>query len=281
MNDKEFEFRADLHCHSTYSDGTYTPEQLLYKAKESNLSGLSVTDHDTTKAYKKDIFELSKKLNILLLPGVEISSSLDSESVHILAYGKGILKEDFQKFLDEVLIKRKIRNLKILEKLKSHKMIISEEELYDFNYKNFKCSESTIGRPHIALLMVEKGYVGSFQEAFQKYLKDNACCYVLGEKFSPQEVLEKIHSVNAKAVLAHPHLMNYSIVKRLLKMPFDGIEAYYGRMLPKEEEKWVHLAKDKKLLATGGSDFHGDIKSHFILGSSWVTKDVFQQLDIE
>ncbi len=280
MINKEIEFRADLHCHSTYSDGTCTPEQLLYKAKESNLSGLSITDHDTTKSYKKDVFDLAKKLNILLLPGVEISSALDKESVHILAYGKGIFKDNFQEFLNEVLKKRKIRNLKILEKLKSHKILISEEELYDFNYNNFKCSESTIGRPHIALLMVEKGYAESFQEAFQKYLKDNACCYVLGEKFPPQEVIEKIHSVNAKAVLAHPHLMNYSIVRRLLKLSFDGIEAYYGRMIFKEEEKWVHLAKDKNLIATGGSDFHGDFKSHLILGSSWATKDIFQQFDI-
>jgi predicted metal-dependent phosphoesterase TrpH len=126
--------------------------------------------------------------------------------------------------------------------------------------------------------LVEKGYVKNFQEAFQKYLQDGGSCYVCGMKFSPKEVIEKIHQVQAKAVLAHPHVMPSQLVDTVLEYPFDGIEAYYARKLPIEEKKWVKIAEKRNLIITGGSDFHGLLLPHLSLGASWVNQDTFNRL---
>ncbi len=271
------EFRADLHCHSLYSDGTLSPKELIDLAKEKKLQGLSITDHDTIKGYSQEVFSYAQEKGIRLLCGVEISSSLQEQTVHILAYGRGVLEESLQKFLSEVVKKRKKRNEEIVDKLNEHGLKVDVEEIYQLALKN-GCAETVIGRPHIANLLVEKGYVKNFQEAFQKYLQDGGLCYVSGMKFSPDEVIGHIHQVKAKAVLAHPHVMSLRLVDSVLEYPFDGIEAYYGRKLPIEEKKWIKIAKDRNLIATGGSDFHGLIKPHLSLGVSWVGIDTFNLL---
>lgn len=267
-------FRADLHIHSTCSDGTMTPEDILLEAKKVSLQGISITDHDSYSCYTEEFFHLAKKLNILILPGVEISSVEKEEKVHILAYGFDLKSITFSKFLEEICLRRKERNIEILEKLFQRNIKISIEQLYGNS-----SSSVAIGRPHIAKILVDKGYVSSFKKAFDLYLKDHGSCYVTGRYFSPKEVLEQIHMAKGKAVLAHPHVIDKSnVIKNLLDLPFDGIEAYYAKMLPVREKKWIDIAKKKGCLITGGSDFHGKIKPHIPLGCSWATKEVFDQL---
>ncbi len=272
-------FRADLHCHSTYSDGTDTPEELIYLAKELNLQALSITDHDSFEAYSNTLFQVAEKNNIKLIPGIEISSELNSEAVHILGYNFNITSKGFKNFLKEVQSRRNNRNKKIIEKLNKINIIIEETELLDFIKRHKGVSQTTVGRPHIAQLMLEKKYVETFQEAFDKYLKDSASCYVQGEKFPPQKVIEEIHKASGKAVLAHPHFIKKkSVLKALLDMNFDGIEVYYGKLMPFQEKKWFDIAEKQKLLITGGSDYHGSIKPYIKLGCSWVNEDVFNEL---
>ncbi len=267
------EFRADLHVHSTFSDGMYSPEKLLEMAKNASLSGLSITDHDTIGAYTEELFNLAKNLDIKILTGVEISSSFLSEPVHILGYGFDYKSKELLDFLKEVRRKREMRNEAILKKLEDFNMHISKDELYK-NAENF-----SIGRPHIANLMVIKGYVENFQAAFNEYLKEGAKCYVEGEKFSPIEVISKLHAIKAKVVLAHPHLIkDFNVIKFLLELPFDGIEAYYGKMPPDKEKRWIKLAEKNGLIITGGSDYHGDFKSFITIGCSWVSKEKFDLL---
>lgn len=267
------EFRADLHCHSNFSDGTDTPMQLLHKAIEVGLQGLSITDHDTIDAYTPELFEEAKKINLALLPGVEISSELDCLSVHVLGYGYDLSDRSLRDFLVEMQGKRGERNRAILIKLASYNMPITEEELQNF------AKLRTIGRPHIAQLMVLKGYVGSIQEAFEKYLKEGALCYTSGIRFHPKDVIEEIHKAKGKAVLAHPHFIKKrNLVKKLLDLPFDGIECHYAKLDKSYEVPWVKVAKDKGWIATGGSDYHGDLKPQIPLGCSWVSKAVFDNL---
>ena len=214
------DFRADLHSHTNCSDGSDSPIEVLQKAHKIGLNGLSITDHDTTAAYTPDLFRLANEISLRLLPGVEVSSELDRLPVHILGYGFDLQSDRFKGFLQEIQTRRIERNREILERLAARNMRITEEELK-------KVGLHIIGRPHIAALLVQKGYVSSIQEAFELYLKDGACCYVLGFKVSLREVIQEIQSAKGKAVLAHPHFYkNKNFLNHLLSYPFDGVECY-------------------------------------------------------
>lgn len=267
------DFRADLHCHTTCSDGSDSPFALLQIAKKASLSGLSITDHDTVDAYTPELFAEAAKLGIELLPGVEISSQLDDATVHVLGYGFDLHNDLFHQFLREILSARDERNRAILKKLAAKGMLITEEELKTF------APRRTVGRPHIAELLVKKGYVSSSRDAFQLYLKESASCYVPGFKQKPQEVIAVIHKAGGKAVLAHPHFFKkQNFVKKLLDMPFDGVECYYSLLAKEMEAPWVKIAGEKNLIATGGSDYHGVLKPQIPLGCSWVGRETFEAL---
>jgi 3',5'-nucleoside bisphosphate phosphatase len=262
------QFRADLHCHSTFSDGTATPEELIDLAAESGLSGLSITDHDTVDAYHTALPYAHKK-NISLISGVEFSCIHREESVHILGYAFSLTNQDLLNFCKLHQTRREKRLTLILEKLKQHEMPVTLEPQ----------SFGSIGRPHIALEMIKHGYVRSVEEAFKKYLGEGCACYVPGEAFTVEESIRIIHKAGGFAVIAHPHLIrNSKIVTDLLKMPFDGVEAYYARFAPHQEKAWVKIGQYRQWLVTGGSDFHGTVKPHIPLGCSWVGTETFQQL---
>lgn len=272
------DFRVDLHVHSYYSDGNMSPEDILRLAKQINLSGISITDHDTIAAYSKKLFDLAKELDLLLIPGVEISSELNYETVHILAYNFDLKSSQFKAFLTEVQKRREIRNSEILKKLNQKNIKISESELLEFTHKK-NIPQTIVGRVHIAQIMFEKGYVSSIQKAFDEYIHDDGPCYVKGFKFLPIQIIEQIHLAKGKAVLAHPNLIKgRAVINNLLKLPFDGLEAYYGKLFPSFEKKWLDIAKEKNLLITGGSDFHGDIRPYVTLGCSWVDKPTLEKL---
>lgn len=266
-------FRADLHCHTNCSDGSDSPSSLLHRAKQAGLQGLSITDHDTMDAYTPELFAEAAALGIRLLSGIEISSEQDDIPVHILGYGYDLHTPLLREFLIEMQKRRWERNLAILQKLKMRSMEIAEEELYAF------ASDRTVGRPHIAQLMVKKGYVPTVQIAFELYLREGGLCYAHGIKVSPEEAIDQIHQAQGKAVLAHPHFFKgRALVNQLLAFPFDGIECYYGNLAKHLERPWVQLAKKRGLAATGGSDYHGDLKPHIPLGCSWVDEQTFEFL---
>lgn len=251
-----------------------TPQELILEAKQKGLSGLSITDHDTIAAYTPNLIDFANKQEIFLLTGVEISSILEYKSVHILGYGVNVFDPVFLKFLIQVQKNRKKRNDEILQKLRAHKMPITYEDMHVNERRSF-----VLGRPHIAMAMVKKGFVKFLQEAFDRYLKDNASCYVEGNKVSVEEVIQEIHRAGGKAVLAHPHFYkNAGLIRKLLDCPFDGIEGYYSKMPAQHEKKWIDIGKSKQWIVTGGSDFHGSIKPHIQLGCSWVGKEVIEEL---
>lgn len=264
-------FRADLHCHSTASDGTDSPERLIDLALEAGLSGLSITDHDTLDAYGAALPYAQKK-GFPLLTGIEFSASLGGESIHILGYGFPIEPGPIQDLCTRHKTRRRDRNLLMLKKLEALGISVTEEEVA-------AKGQGAIGRPHIALVLVDKGVVRDVKEAFRRYLGDHKKAYVPGERISVQETLDVIHSGGGKAVIAHPHLIEKrKIVRELLAMPFDGVEAYYARMSPEREKEWVTTAKERGWLATGGSDYHGEIRPGIPLGASWVGKETFDAL---
>lgn len=190
-------FRADLHCHTSKSDGSLTPTQLLTHAKEIGLSGIAITDHDTIDAYVEAI-PVARKWGLFLGAGVEFSCSLNGLSVHVLGYDFDLDSPVIAALCSKHHTRRIDRLKRILEKLKRLRIQISEEELQQF-------STQSIGRPHIAHLMVSKGYVGSIREAFQRYLGDGMPCYEPGETIEVAETLDIIHEARGKAFIAHPH----------------------------------------------------------------------------
>ncbi|MCB1080721.1 MAG: PHP domain-containing protein [Chlamydiia bacterium] len=268
----ELMYRADLHCHSTCSDGTLSPEELLAEAKRKELSALSITDHDTVEAYTEETFRVAEKLGIRLFPGVEFSSRHENYPIHILGYAFDRTPA-LQDFCAQHQKRRRERNRAILRKLQEQKILIEEEELKRFG------RECSIGRPHIAQLMLEQGVVSTIQEAFDLYIGEGKSCFEPGTSFTPEETLEVIHAASGKAFIAHPHLIQkQKVLDAILEMDFDGIECYYGLFHHGQEKKWLKIAKKKGWLISGGSDFHGSVKPHVQLGCSWVDEEAVLKL---
>ncbi len=259
-------YRADLHCHSSCSDGTVTPTELLELAKEKELSALSITDHDTLDAYSDKLFIKAEEMGIKLYMGIEFSTRHKKYPIHLLGYGIEKTPEILN-FCKKHQARRLKRNRAILEKLKRLSIIIEEEELGDPN-------DRTVGRPHIAQLLMEKRYISSIQEAFDRYIGEGKPCFEAGESFTPEETITVIHNGGGKAFIAHPHLIKKNeCLRDLYEMDFDGIECYYGRSHSGQEKKWLKVAEERGWLISGGSDFHGAIKPYIELGCSWVDEE--------
>lgn len=263
------QFRADLHCHTTCSDGTLTPEEVVLLAHEIGLQGLSITDHDTIEAYAEAI-PAAQRCGLLLGTGVEFSCDFNGESVHILGYDYALDNAQINALCLRHQQRRKERNAAMLEKLRRRGFVLEASELP---------ASGTVGRPHIAQAMVNKGYVATVKEAFHRYLAEGQSCYEKGEPFSAAEAIDVLHGAGGKAFIAHPHLIDRQrIVKKMLEMPLDGIECYYAKCTPDQEQRWLRLAKERGLLYSGGSDFHGTMKPPNTLGCSWVDEAVFRQI---
>lgn len=269
-------FRADLHCHTTCSDGSLTPIEIIKLAKEKGLSALSITDHDTIEAYSTALSAAAQE-NILLLTGVEFSTVFQGTSIHVLGYGFHTDNPELLNLCSRHTDRRRQRNLDILGLLSRHNMPLTEEEI--INSTPMMPERRTIGRPHIALAMVKKGYVDTIQDAFRKYIGEGRPCFAQGNPFTIEETLDVIHKAHGAAVIAHPHLITQqAIIDALLSMDFDGIECYYGNFATKDNKKWLKIAESKGWLITGGSDFHGDIKPNIELGRSWIGEEKYSQI---
>lgn len=268
-------FRADLHCHSTCSDGTLSPEALIQLAVQRGLQGLAITDHDTIAAY--NTLSLTGH-PLTLITGIEFSAYEQGTSVHILGYAFVPQASSIIKLCQRQQNRRKNRNRAILDRLALKEMPVTEGELVDLSSGY---PSHTIGRPHIALAMTKRGYVANVQEAFRLYIGDGKSCFVSGEQISVQETLDAIHAANGYAILAHPHLITVpSFVNTLMQLPFDGIEGYYAMIHnTHQHHQWIKQAEQKNLLVTGGSDFHGSIKPNLQLGASWTQEVTFRRLE--
>lgn len=273
-------FRADLHCHSSCSDGSLPPLQLLALAAEKGLNALSITDHDSIDAYTPETLEKAKQLGIVLIPGVEFSTGIDQTSIHLLGYNFSLQSPEMAALCEFHTDRRIVRYREILKRLNQLGMPIAENDLLAaVAALNPKQKNMIIGRPHIAQMMIKRGYVKTIPEAFKKYLGDGCPCYIQGEYVSPEETIKVIHKAGGVAIIAHPHLIkNPEILKQLLKMDFDGIECFYSKFSMEEHQRWIKIAQHRNWLITGGSDFHGDIKPMISLGCSWIDEEHFNRL---
>ncbi len=262
-------FRADLHCHSTASDGTYTPQDLIQYAKQKGLQGLAITDHDTMAAWNN----LTVDPDLKLISGIEVSTDFHGASIHVLGYAMQRSHAALLQLCERQKKYREERNQGIIHLLEKQQVVLSEAERKEL------IGSGSIGRPHFAKILLARGLVSTIQQAFDQYLGEGKPCYYAVPRISTEEAIKSIHAANGYCVLAHPHLIKpKSIVKGLLKLPFDGLECYYGRFPLHLEQRWLDMANSRGLLVTGGSDFHGSVKPTIDLGSSWVDESRFTPL---
>ena len=209
-----------------------------------------------------------------MIPGVELSTTLGESQIHVLGYSFDPEALPIKEFCSACRLNRIERNREILERLQARGIKVEEKDIVAVGD-----DQTAYGRPHIALSMIQKGYVETIQEAFQRYIGEGKPCYVPGKKYSVEEAIDVIHAAKGKAVIAHPHLIQKKkVVDELLKFRFDGLEAYYSRFPEIANKKWAKIAEDRGLLATGGSDFHGTMKPEVKLGSQLTPETVFLYL---
>ncbi len=247
---------VDLHTHSIYSDGSSTIAELVEMALGNGLRALALTDHDTVEG-SEEIKELGEKSGLIIISGVEISTTLQQRTVHILGYGIDTSSPALQQWLLPLQTSRAERNSAILAKLQALGIDISADEL-----KHVSCCGQT-GRPHFARLLIQKRVVDSFDAAFRQYLGRNKPAWVGRFSYSAAETISMIHQVGGLAILAHPGQIDTEmrlqplLIQELVLRGLDGIEIYYPTHTRKMIKKLKAIAREHGLVVTGGSDFHG------------------------
>jgi predicted metal-dependent phosphoesterase TrpH len=268
---------ADLHSHTTASDGTFSVRESIERAKMKGLAALGITDHDTVAALT-DAREEGKRQGIEVIPGVEISSVYEGKDVHVLGYYIDSNNTEFLARLEELRQVRSKRNQMMIAKLNELGIDITMEEVESRK----KEKAGNIGRPHMAEVLMEKGVVSSMKEAFDKYLGSTGAAYVNPPRISPKEAIDMIRKAGGVAVLAHPGLYkNPDMVEQLISHGLQGIEIHH----PDNDEEDIRLygamADEHHLIKTGGSDFHGlrnEEIFHADLGSYTTTMETVQRL---
>jgi hypothetical protein len=265
---------CDLHTHSTASDGTDTPRNLPLLVKQAGLAAFALTDHDTT-AGLEEARKAAEELGIGFIPGVELSADPDvfntGESIgtlHLLGYAIAPRNKGLLDLCEQLRKVRAQRNPAILAKLNGLGVRITVDEVIAAaTLEQSTGDQAVIGRPHIARVLIEKGYVRTMHEAFQKYLGMQGAAYVRKDRLKAQRAIDAIHQAGGVAVLAHPVQLKLDeeslehTLAALVDLGLDGIEVLHSDHEPVDVERFTTLAERFNLLTTGGSDYHGSGKS--------------------
>jgi 3',5'-nucleoside bisphosphate phosphatase len=257
---------VDLHCHSTASDGTMSPREVVELGKRIGLSAMSLTDHDTIGGLA-EAAATAKEVGIDFIPGIEISAKFpEPGTLHILGYGIDPASPQLVAMTSEMRGGRDDRNERIVAKLQSLGIDIHVDEVRAL-------AAGTVGRPHIAQVLVNKHVVSHVQQAFKKYLGQGGLAYEDKERFNAKEAIDMIHTAGGLAVAAHPVQLrcdNFArletVLKGLVDLGLDGVEVIHSDHRPLNIRFLDGFADRYQLLKTGGSDFHGQLKTKVRLG---------------
>jgi len=277
----------DLHIHSNASDGTFSPEQILDQALDSNLAAIAITDHDTING-SKEALRIGPPPEVEFLTGVEISANPPvsfpcSGSFHILGYAIDLEHPALNQMLEELQQARKNRNPRIIQTLNELGFPMTMDEVES------EMGDGQMGRPHIAKVMIKKGYAKSINEVFDKYLGKDKPAYVDKYRMESDQAIELISNAGGIPVLAHPGLIEpttdlpfENLIKTLTSTGLKGIEVYYPEHSPESVAEYSALADRHGLLMTGGTDFHGalkpDLKMGFGKGDFFVPYELYEKL---
>lgn len=255
MNDR-IRRRADLHTHTTASDGLHRPADVVRMAREAGLAAVAITDHDTVAGIP-DALEAGAEYGVAVVAGVEISTSANGKDIHVLGYG---VPHNDSLLLQRLLSQRQVRNRRneaILARLSELGAAVTPEELEAIAGKSRR-GEGAVGRPHIAQALVDKGHAADIRDAFDRYLGEGKPAYVNPVRVGPLEAVQWIQEAGGTAIVAHPGLYgDDGLVGEILDGGADGLEAYHSDHDAATARKYAELAAGRGVIATGGSDFHG------------------------
>ncbi len=267
--------KVDLHTHSTASDGQLSPAEVVRKSAEAGLTVIALADHDTVDGIVPAIEATKSFPHLRVIPAVEISTYVPRGEVHVLGYFIDYTQPELQASLKRMRNSRQERAQGMIAKLRNLGLSIEWVRVKEI------AGSGTIGRPHIAQAMLEKGYIASIKEAFTKYISWDGPAYVKRDKMTPVEAVELILRANGLPVLAHPLTINdpEAMVIELKMSGLVGIEAYYAGFTIEEINRLVSLAERHGLIATGGSDYHGlDNSAETMIGGADVPIESAEQL---
>lgn len=264
---------VDLHLHTFYSDGSDSPQQIVDKAKAAGLVCISITDHDTVEGVLPTQ-EIAQQSNLEVISGVELSTTVNGREVHLLGYLFDSNHPPLAEYLVSVRHKRVERIGLMVNKLNElgHHNIHLDEVLQE-------ASSASVGRPHLASVMIKKGIVSGFQQAFDRYLADNAPGYVKGFKLDTYDAIRMIRAAGGVAVLAHPMVtLVDELILNMKEAGLGGIEVFYPNVSDNITHFYSKLAAKYNLVMTGGSDAHGDRVRHTTIGKVKVDYEVVEKL---
>lgn len=273
--------KIDLHIHTNYSDGTLTPEELVDSAIEVGLDTIAITDHDNVAAYyvaKKYVEENGKQLRII--PGIEINTFYKKQEIHVLGYFMDFENQEFKAMIEKQRKARKVQAQEIAKRLKKIGLNVSYEDI-----KKCVIENGSIGRPHIAKAITQKGGTSSITEAYNKYIHDGTSVYVQRKTVTPHEAVEIIYDAGGIPVIAHPCDVENAeeLIEELISYGLRGVEAYHRKHTPAMIEYFCSIAEKYDLVITGGSDFHSPslYTGQSFLGKNFVPPKVFEELELE
>ncbi len=241
----------DLHCHTTASDGILPPRDLVRKAHRQGLMLLSITDHDTTRGVEEALDE-GRAVGLRVIPGVEVTAYVGDLEIHILGHFVDPSDATFTAFLERSQAARIERLRNMIARLGELGIHVDLEEVFTVG------AEGSVGRPHLAQVLVRRGYVRDIPEAFDRYLKQGASAFVERPHLPAEEAIERIKEAGGFPTLAHPGLYNGDeVVKVLAGKGLVGLEVYHPDHTPSQMAHYRRLSRELGLLATGGSDYHG------------------------
>jgi len=255
--------QVDLHVHSTASDGKFSPEEIVGKAAELGLQVMALTDHDSIEGIVPALSAARAFPDLKLIPGVEISTDMPEGQAHVLGYFIDFHDRNLKSALEMFRNSREGRARGMVDKLRGLGIDIEWERVQEI------ASEGSVGRPHIAQALLEKEYISSFNEAFNKYIGQDGPAYVERDKMTPVEAVQLIKLGKGLPVLAHPLTVNgpETMIPGLKEAGLIGIEAYYKDYTPDQIDALVRLAEKHDLVVTGGTDYHGiDDRNEVMLG---------------
>jgi len=263
---------ADLHLHTLFSDGTYTPEELFRESKRAGLSAIAITDHDAISAIEPAI-ALGQESGIEVIPGIELTAEYDGLEVHILGYLLDHKNKALLEKLDVLKQNRIERIYKITEKLKDIGVNLSAQSVFDI------AGRGTPGRLHVARAMAKEGIIQSVYEAFAKYIGDKGPAYVCHFKFTPLEAIKLIKDTGGIPVLAHPYVIgSQELIFEFIQSGIMGLEAYYPEHNLSLTESYLQIAHKYNLVVTGGSDCHGKAKPEVKIGMIKIPYELVDKL---
>ena len=264
---------VDLHCHSTASDGLLTPAALVTYASERGVSTIGLTDHDSTNGIATGM-AIGAELGVTVIPGVELSSEIEGLQAHILGYFIDPASESLQREFAWMNRSRRERIGRIVQNLNAAGIPVDLESVIA------GAGDGTIGRPHVARVLVTNGYAESVSDAFARYLTRGTPGYAISEKITPEGAIQAINRAGGVAVLAHPWSTRdpLAAVERLAPAGLTGLECYYGEYTQAVRDDLAKLASNFGLIPTGGSDFHGPGVKSVDLGAVKVPSESVEAL---